>query len=156
MSNNMINYFLLKSIHNNNLSGVEDYLEMGASAKSICREGGIPALFVALNNQNPEICEVLCKNGADVGIYPLLGNTPLGYLLMKIKSVSLVYQNLNYINLRLILILLRYGNNPDYIEGGGVMSCRSILDNMGYTINNFYLITKPTSAEVDDDELEIQ
>jgi hypothetical protein len=77
-----------------------------------------------------------------LGTFLPLNITPLGYLLSKNESG---YQKLDYIKLRIILLLLRYGANPDFIESG-MLSSREMLDIIGYTINNGHLETKSSSV----------
>jgi hypothetical protein len=105
----------------------------------------IPLLFFAIDRLCPEICEVLCKKGAFIGPFSGLNVTPLGYLLSKTNSG---YQKLSYIELRIVLLLLRYGANPDYAESG-MLSSREMLDIIGYNINNAHLVTKSSLLDMD-------
>ena len=137
------NFYLIISIVRNDIKGVSEFLEAGADVNHISKESSMPALFVAIDNKNPEICEMLCRWGAYVGPFEPLNTTPLGFLLSKNNAG---YQQLDYITLRIILLLLRYGANPDFIESG-MLSSRDMLDIIGYTINNRHLVTKTSRIE---------
>jgi len=143
------NFYLVISIIKGDIKGVIEFLDAGADVNHISKQSDIPPLFVAIDCKNPEICEILCKRGAFIGPFKGLNTTPLGFLLSKNNAG---YQKLDYITLRIILLLLRYGSNPDFIESE-MLSARDMLDIIGYTINNGHLVTKTSRVEQMDMEM---
>lgn len=137
---NMFNFYITGAIHKKDIDCINSILNAypDTNVNQICQDREIPLLFLAIESLCPEICEILCKKGANLGPFKGLNITPLGYLLSKNNAG---YQNLDYIKLRIILLLLRYGANPDFIESG-MLSSRDMLDILGYTIKNNYLVTK--------------
>lgn len=143
------NFHLITSIIRNDAKGVVDFLEAGADVNILNEHTNLPPLFLAIDNKNPDICEILCKRGAFIGPFDELNITPLGYLLSKNNAG---YQKLDYIKLRIILLLLRYGANPDFNESG-MLSSRDMLDMIGYTIKNGHLVTKVSAFQKMDMEM---
>ncbi len=139
------NFYLNVAIERKDISRINEILDNAPNldVNQLCANKNIPLLFLAIEQQSPEICEILCKRGANLGPFTELNVTPLGYLLSKTHSG---FQNLDYINLRTILILLRYGANPDFTESG-MLTSREMLDIIGYKIQNGYLVTNSSKME---------
>lgn len=142
-------FYLNVAIEKKDINRVNDILDnvQDLDVNQISEQKNIPLLFLAIEQQCPEICELLCKKGANLGPFSELNITPLGYLLSKTNSG---FQKLDYINLRIILILLRYGANPDFTESG-MLTSREMLDIIGYKIQNGYLVTNSSKIEQMDD-----
>ena len=145
--NDMFNFYIVSAIYNKDINSVTDILNNNPdiNVNQLILGKEIPLLFFAIDRLCPEICEILCKKGADVGPFSGLNITPLGYLLTKTDSG---YQKLDYIELRIILLLLRNGANPDFTESG-MLTSREMLDIIGYTINNGHLVTKSSALNMD-------
>ena len=145
------NFYINVAIEKKDISRVTDILNHAPNldVNQLCGHKNIPLLFLAIEQQCPEICELLCKRGANMGPFSELNVTPLGYLLSKTNSG---FQNLDYLNLRTILILLRYGANPDFTESG-MLTSREMLDIIGYKIQNGYLVTNSSKIERMDVEI---
>jgi len=143
----MFNFYLANRIYHKDADSVVDILNNNPNinVNHLIQGKEIPLLFFAIERLCPEICEVLCKKGANVGPFSGLNVTPLGYLLSKTDSG---YQKLSYIELRIVLLLLRYGANPDFAESG-MLTSREMLDVIGYTINNSHLVTKSSQLDMD-------
>ena len=145
------NFYLNVAIERKDISRVNDILDnaLNLDINQLCANKNIPLLFLAIEQKCPEICEILCKRGANMGPFSELNITPLGYLLSNTNSG---FQNLDYLNLRTILILLRYGANPDFTESG-MLTSREMLDIIGYKIQNGYLVTNSSKIEQMDVEM---
>ena len=105
-------------------------------------ELGETALIVAILNQNYLICQHLLKKGVDPNYVNNMGHTALSLLCYGMDS-----QPMTVMNMRLILLLLRYGAKTDLPKTH--KRADELLRNMGYETHGIYLrkrITKRCSV----------
>lgn len=135
-------FFFLDCIYKKNIAGAQVFINSGIDINKPCKFRHILPLFIAIDNLDPQMCALLCASGATIG-------NALGYLLSK---VPIKERALGVMHLRIILTLLRYGANPDLIEGN--VSARIVLDHLGYRIENRCLVTKKPTANLMDVEVD--
>jgi len=136
----------LKFIIDNDIRQVNYFLKKGLEPDNITDITGRTALFIALDCKNPEMIETLLKNGADPNLYIGKYNTPLGYFLTNIESE----RQLEYMELRIILLLLRYGANPE-LKINGLLNSHMLLEMFGYEIKGIYLTTRKQTKQISND-----
>ena len=142
--------YFISSIKHRDIQNMVGFIKLGADINKICVIEGVAPIFMAIDSQNPELVDILCKRGANLNVKNQLYFTPLGYIL----SLNYFrYRSLDHIKLRMILILLRHGVNLDLQEGSmqeqpsninriSVLTSRSLLKEMGYSIEKNYIIAK--------------
>lgn len=140
MSSDGAYFFFLDCIYKKNIAGAKSFINSGIDINKPCKFRHILPLFIAIDNLDPQMCELLCSSGAVIG-------NALGYLLSK---APIKERALDVMRLRIILTLLRYGANPDLTEGN--VSARMVLDSLGYKIENRCLVTKKYVAQLMDIE----
>ncbi len=146
MDSEITNGFILMAIDANDLDTVKYLLDTNDNINNISDINGKSLLILAIDIMNIEFLEFILQKGADPNIASLMYSTPFGYLLTKKIDSS---HSINYIHLRIILMLLRYGANPD-IKVNTTHSSRELLQNFGYEISGIYLVKKEKQITNDD------
>ena len=144
MSEEAVYFYFSDCVFKKNLAGAKNFIHNRINVNKICKFRKILPLAIAIDNLDPDMCELLCASGAII-------DNALGYLLSKTPIKKLA---LGVARLRIILILLRYGANPDLMNGN--LSARMVLDHLGYMIENRCLVTKKIlsqSMDIETDEV---
>ena len=150
----LLQSYFIASIKQNDIQNMFRFIKMGANINKICEKERVSPIFLAIDSQNPELFDVLCKCGANLNVKNQLYFTPLGHIL---SLNYFKYRSLDHIKLRMILILLRHGVNFDIQEGFDLsemqsessinnrvtpLTARKILRDMGYLIEKNYIVAK--------------
>lgn len=153
MNSEITNGFIFMAVDANDLDTVKHLLSATDNINSILDVNEKSLLILAIDLINIELLEFVLQKGADPNITSWMYSTPLGYLLtMKLISPN----SINYMYLRIILLLLRYGANPD-IKANDLFSSRDLLRNLGYEISGIYLVKKEqqiTNNDYTDSDIE--
>ena len=121
-------------VRQNNIPYVRDILKNRFNINITVDSYGNNGLFASLSNKYYEMIELLLQNGANPNCS---SNTTLGYFLSEFCNSPI----LDYMDIKIVLLLLRYEADPD-IKLGNYLTGREILKCFNYEIKDKYLIYK--------------
>lgn len=105
-------------------------------------ELGITPLIQAILHKNYEMCLYLLKNGVNPNHVTNMGHTALSLLLL---NIDIDKKGCSITDLRLVLLLLRYGANTELETSRKVSS--AYLRDLGYEVEGIYLRKRLTRRQ---------
>ena len=131
-------------VRQNNIPYVKAILKNRFDINAMFDSCGKNALFVSLANKYYEMIELLLQNGANPN-YCL--NTTLGFFLSEFCKSPI----LDYMDIKIVLLLLRYEVDPD-LKFANYLTGREFLKCFNYEIKDKYLIYKEPKGVIDSHE----